>query len=882
MRRENTMTILNQLKSRLAALFGKHDLDADMTEEMRAHIEMRTQKNIEAGMSPEEARFAALRQFGWTESIKDNCRDQRGLRWLENLAQDVRFGARQLRKNPGFTAVAVLTLALGIGINTSMFSALQALLTLPAPYPDPARLVQVFRTSPRSQRWPHSPASFCDQQAQNHDFESMAALNPVAFNLAEPGQLAERVNGMRASAELFPLLGIQPELGRVFSREEDRPGRDNVIVLNHGFWLRKFAGDTNIIGRTLRLDGEPVTVVGVMPERFYDRRLWGGINFWRPIAFTDGQRQDRNGNYLKAVARLKPGVTVAQAQAGMNVLVAQLLREHPENNPAEGLTLVPLEESGMDPSGRRGVWLTMGLAGFVLLIACANLANLQFARTALRGRELAIRGALGAARGRLLQNLITESLLIALLGGALGLVLAYWGNALLSKQIMARTGTVLQLALGLGPFGFACAASTLSGLVFGLVPAWMASRTDLNHALKQDSRGTTSNRSQHRIQHALVIAEVALALALLTGAGLVVRGLQRFASLDPGWRLDGLTVGYLSLPESKYGSDDARRGFIMRLQERLSAIPGVEHAALARSLPVSQFSVAGSFGIEGRPGWPKGQQPLVFATAVTPGLFETLKMRLMSGRDFTTADTTNHPAVVVINEAMARALWPGESPLGKRIGEEGDWQQVVGVVSNVRFPADPSEPITRFQTYLPFAQDPKSPLAVALRGDVSAEVLRRAVVELDPDQAVNGISSARAALGRTLGNFALVGHLLTGFAVVGLILAGLGIYGVITGFVVSRTNEIGVRMALGAQVGKVLWLVLGKGLRLALLGMAIGLIAALVIARLLASISPELETKDPITMVGVVALLLGVVILACWLPARRAARLDPINALRAE
>jgi putative ABC transport system permease protein len=795
---------------------------------------------------------------------------------------DLKFAFRQLLKNPGFTAIAVLTLGLGIGINTSIFSALQALLARPLPYPEPGRLVQVFRTAPQSQRWPHSPGSFFDQQMRNRDFEFMAALNPVAFNLAEPGEPAERVNGMRASAELFPLLGTQPELGRVFSKEEDVPGRDNIIVLNHAFWLRRFAGETNIIGRTLRMDGEPVTVIGVMPEQFYDGTLWGGINFWRPIAFTDGQRQDRSGNYLKAVARLRSGVTLATAQAGMNVFVAELLRDHPENNPSEGLKLVPLADASMDPKGRQMIWLTMVLAMFVLLIACANLANLQFARTAMRRRELAIRGALGAPRRRLLRQLLTESLLIALLGGLLGLALANWGNELLRQKIQASMGPSLMLPLNLKVLGFALVASTLSGLAFGLVPAWLASRADVNQALKQGSRGTTADRSQHRLQHSLVIAEIALALALLAGAGLVVRGLQRFAALDPGWRVDGLTLGYLSMPESKYPNDEARRGFIHRLQERLSTIPGVERAALARSLPVSAFSVAGTFGIEGLPDWPKGHEPLLFVTGVTPGYFETLKMRLLAGRDFTAADTIHHPSVVVINEAMARALWPGQSPLGKRIGDAEDWQEIVGVVSDVRFPADPSEPITRFQTYRPFAQDPRSPLAVVLRGNLTAETLRKAVAEVDPDQAVNGIGPARAAVGRTLESFALVGRLFSGFAGLGLLLAGLGIYGVIAGSVVRRTNEIGLRMALGAQLRDVLWLVLGKGLQLALLGMAIGLMGAFGIGRVLVSVSPELRANDPFTLVGVSLLLVGVSLLACWLPARRAARVDPIIALRAE
>jgi predicted permease len=524
----------------------------------------------------------------------------------------------------------------------------------------------------------------------------------------------------------------------------------------------------------------------------------------------------------------------------------------------------------------------MVLSGFVLLIACANLANLQFARTAMRGRELAIRGALGAPRGRLLRQLLTESLLIAFLGGLLGLALARWGNALLSQQIMARAETVLRLPLNLGAFGFAMAASVLSGLAFGLVPALLASRTDVNDALKQGSRGATADRSQHRLQQSLVVAEMSLALALLAGAGLVVRGLQQFAALDPGWQVDGLTVGYLSLPETKYATDDGRRGFINRLQQKLSVLPGVEDAALARSLPVSAFSVAGGFEIEGRPDWPKGREPLVFVTGVTPGYFETLKTRLVMGRDFNNSDTFNHPSVVIINEAMAHTYWPGESPLGKRIGDPGEWQEIVGVVGDVRFPVDPSEPMTRFQTYRPFAQDPRSPLAVALRGNVSPATLRQAVAELDADQAVNGISSARSAVGQQLGSFALMGGLFSGFAALGLMLAGLGIYGVIAGFVVRRTNEIGLRMALGAQLGDVLWLVLGKGLRLALLGMGVGLIGAFGIGRLLASVSPELGPKDPFTFVGVAVLLVGVAMFACWLPARRAALVDPMIALRSE
>lgn len=793
------------------------------------------------------------------------------------MFQDLRFGLRMLVKKPGFTLIAVFTMALGIGANTSMFTAVQATLLRELPYPDAVSLVRVYRTSPQSRSWPHSPANFLDQQAQNNVFERMAALNPRPFTLAEPGQPAERVRGLQASIELFPLLGIQPMLGRTFTVDEDRPGRDNVVILSHGFWLRRFAGDPNILGRLLRLDGEPVMVIGVMSAGFHDRRVGGAVDVWRPLVFTDTQRQKRDDNWLLSIARLKPGVSLTQAQAEMDSLATKLGQAYPESNSEVGLRLVPLAESGNE-NGRRVIWLTMSLAGFVLLIACANLSNLQLARMTMRAREFAIRSALGARRGRLLRQLLTESLLLAVLGGLLGLLLAKWGNELLSRQIFNDDEIGMALRLNLKVLGFAFAASTLAGLVFGLVPAWLASRTDVNSVLKQGSRGTTGDRSQHRLRHALVVAEVALALVLLAGAGLVVRGLQRFTVRDPGWQADGLMLGYLSLPDSKYGSSDSRRAFAERLQEKLSALPGSERVALAFSLPVEDFSVTESFAIAGQPEPPRGHEPLRFINRVTPGYFDTLGMKLVTGRDFTAADTSNRPPITIINEAMARTFWPGESPIGKRIGNE----EIVGVVSDVRFPANLDEPDTRFQTYRPFAQEPQHGLAIALRGNITAETLRQVVAEMDSDQSINELGSARAAIARRLDNYAVLGWLLSSFAVLGLLLAALGLYGVIAGFVSQRINEIGVRMALGAQPRDVLWLVVGKGLRLTLFGVGLGFIGAFVLARLLVAIAPGLESNDPLAIVFAAGLLTAVAALACWIPARRAARVDPMIALRHE
>jgi putative ABC transport system permease protein len=794
---------------------------------------------------------------------------------------DLRYAIRQLLKNPGFTAIAVLTLALGIGVNTSMFSGLVSLLRPELPFPEPDRLVRLFRTSPHSQRWPHSPANFLDQQEQNTAFERMAAVNVRSLNLTETGQQAERVRGMDASADLIPMMGIQPMLGRGFTVEEDLPGRNQVVVLNHGFWLRRFSADKNILGRTLRLDGETVTVIGVMPAIFQNRHPWGPVDLLRPIAFSEELRQNRGHNYLDVFARLKPGVSIAHARSATEALMARLRQDHPDLGDV-GLRLVPLTESSMDPRGKTMLWLVMGLAGFVLLIACANLANLQFARTTLRTRELAIRGALGAPRGRLVRQLLTESLLLAALGGLLGLLLSSWVNHLLTSQLVVDGERLLNLKLHFGVLGFALAVSTLTGLAFGLLPAWLASRTDVNAALKQGSRGATVDRSQHRLRHALIVLQVALALMLLTGAGLVISGLKHFGVRDPGWRVDGLTAGYLNLPDAKYGDIRVRLAFVERLQTTLAALPGAERAAVAGSLPVSGFRVSTDIPVEGRTEPGPGRQKLRHLNVVTPGYFATLGMRLLEGRDFNAADIAGRPDVLIVNEAMARTFWPGQSALGKRIGSPGAWQEIIGVVNDVRFPADPSEPATQFQSYRPMAQQSQGNLAVAVRGNVPAEVLRRAVAGLDSDLPVNEAGTVRAAVGKTLDQAAVAGWLLGGFAALGLLLAGLGIYGVISGFVVQRTNEIGVRMALGAQIRDVLRLVLGKGLRLSLLGTAIGLVGALGMTRVLRSIAPGLESNNPLVVTLVSGVLLAVAMLASWLPARRAARVDPLIALRSE
>lgn len=793
---------------------------------------------------------------------------------------DLQYALRQLLKNPGFTAVAVLTLGLGIGVNTSMFSGLHSLLMPHQPYPESDRLVRVFRTSPHSQRWPHSPANFLDLRERNAVFTHMAAITSPPANLSEPGQPAERVRAALVSSDLIPMLGIAPKFGRAFLPEEYRPGRSDVVLLNHAFWLRRFNADPGLVGSTIRLDGGVVTVVGVMPPEFADREAWGTADLIRPLAFSDADSAVRGNHYLDVFARLKPGVSKAQANAGLATLAAHLRGEHPDTNTDTGLRVATLATSRMDPRGQIMLWMIMGLAGFVLLIACANLANLQFARTALRSRELAIRGALGAPRGRLLRQLLTENVLLAALGGVFGLVLAHWTNQWLAGRLTEDGRPLLRLELNVAVLGFAFLASTLSGLAFGLAPAWLASRTDLNATLKQGLRDGDGGTSRHRLRQGLIIAQVALALMLLTGAGLVMNGLSRFSAADPGWRIDGLHAGYLNLRGGAYPDGDARRRFAERLQHELVSLPGVERAAVANALPVSGARSHIGLSIES-PATPV-TSTLSALASVSPGYFATLGIRLLEGREFAATDTADRPAVVIVNESFARACWPDRSAVGQRIGQPDAWQEVVGVVADVRPATDPGEPTTRHQCYRPLAQDASSGLAVAVRGNFTADALRRAVARLDPDLPLSEAGSVRVHVARFFAQAAVAGWLLATFAGLGLLLAALGTYGVIAGFVGQRTREIGVRMALGAQIRDVLALVLGRGLKLTTAGLVLGGLGAVALARILASLAPGLKGNAPGMVALASALLLAVALIACWLPARRAARVDPMTALRME
>jgi predicted permease len=676
-------------------------------------------------------------------------------------------------------------------------------------------------------------------------------------------------------------------LGRVFTAEEDQPGNNLVVVISDRFWQRRFGGDPNILNRTLQLDGESVKVIGVMPPGFEHPLLWGTVDVWRPIAFAPDQRQNRGNNFLRAFARLKPGVSPEQAQGAMVTLFDNIAKEN-SSNQSESIRLEPLARSTSDDIGRKVMWFTFGLAGFVLLIACANLANLQLVRTAARAREYAVRAALGAGRGRLIRQSLTESLVIALLGGGLSLVLALGAVEFISRRLFSELPGA-RVTLDFKVFGFALLSSVITGLIFGVVPAWLASRADVNQTLKESPRGSTMGRSQHRLRHTLIVGEVAFALVLLAGAGLFLRGVQRFANLDPGWRVDGLLTAQISLRGTNYATPAQRTTFHGRLEERLRALPGVSQVALSNSQPVWGFNSSGSFKVEGQPEPEPGQWPEIYFEPVSTNYFETLGVRLLEGRFFNSNDIAGKPAVVIINETAARRFWPDQSPIGKRIGRPGNdpnWQEVVGVVNDMGFPGGLGEPYTRFEAFRPLAQSPSGSVNISLRGATSPEafasVLRRAVAELDPTQPVNRVRTARSLVDQGLGNVSLLGTLLGAFALLGLALAAIGIYGVISYSVAQRTGEIGIRLALGAQARDVLWLVLGKGARLILLGALLGGVGAYAVARLLITVIPTLPTRDPAALVAIAFCLVAVALLACYLPARRATKVDPMTALRHE
>ena len=875
---------MHAIPARLRAIFLRRRLEQDLDDELAFHVAMQTRAHAGEHMSDAEAYRRARLEIDGVEQTKERSRDVLPLRWARDAMQDVRYGLRSLRKSPRFTVAAVLTVVLGVGANATIFSVLNPLLFKPLPYPEPERIVNVFRTSPQSNRWPHSMANYLDHRARNRVFEHLAAINWEDTSFAEPGQPAERLFTLRTTGNFFALFGVGPLIGRTYTDADDQTGADEVVVLSYGFWQRRFNGDPTIVGRAMRLNGGNSTVVGVMPRDFEYPLFWGNIDLWRPFAASAQLRQDRGNNFLREFGRLKPGVTRDQAEAAMRAINTQLLEENTDLARNAGIRIEGL--SIVNPVMRRMSAFAFGLTFLVLLIACVNLANLQLARTAARAREFAIRGAIGGGKGRLLRQSLTDSLVLSIVGGAIAIPLSFWCTRLIAtRQFADLPGVRVVLEPATLAFAFACAAAT--GLIFGAVPAWLASRADINDVLKQNPQSMTAGRGPQRFRQALIVAEIAFALIILAGAVSLVRGLQRITAVDPGWRVDGVLAARLNLVGPNYSDPVVRRSFFQTLRDRVAEIPGITNAAVSSSsVPTGTFGTSTTFAIEGR-----SDPVLAYNERVTPEYFPTLQVPLRRGRLLTADDRFGRTPVMVINEAMARALWPGEDPIGKRIGNRGpnpNWREVVGVVGDITFPSFgvSSSVDTEFQTYQPLAQTGTQFVNILLRSDREPDVitaeLRRVVSAIDRDLPVYGLVTARAAEQRQTANLRLLANVLAGFAGLGLVLASIGIFGVVSYSTAQRAGELGMRVALGARQSVVLWLVLRQGLSLTIVGAAIGLGGGLALGRVLSSLMPNLPQPELSIVSGAFALMVLVALAAFFIPAWRASRTNPMLVLRHE
>jgi predicted permease len=887
------MSKVGQIWRRLLSLMRRGRLEREMEDEMRFHLEMQIEQNLGAGMSQEEARWAARRQFGNQTWLKEVSREMWSLRFIETLSQDLRYGARTLMKNPGFTLMAVFTLALGIGANTAIFSVVNAVLLRPLQYSDPDRLVQVWQNFPQTgaNQVTVSAPEFLDYKDQNRVFERMAAFRPQGFTLtggAEP----ERIIGARVSADLFPLLGVAPALGRAFLPEEDQLGGSRAVILSHGLWQRRFDSDATLIGKSLALDGENFTVVGVMPPGFQFPPQSLQNELWANVPFDANDLNRRGWRPVGVIARLKSGVNLDQANAELKAIAGRF----PASGAVPSAYAVSLQEQVVGRV-RRALLVMFGAVSFVLLIACANVANLSLSQAAARQRELAIRAAVGASRSRLIRQLFVESLPLALLGGGVGLLLAFWIVELLVSANPDNLPRAHEIGVDLRTLGFTLSVSLLTGVVSSLAPAWQFSKLDLNESLKEGGRGASVSFRRFGLRSILLMSEVALSLALLIGAGLMINSFTRLLQVDPGFDPRGVQTMQIVLPQSKYAEIQQRAFFFEQALERIRRLPGVQSAGMTSALPLAGNPDFG-FTIEGRTPSAPGDTPQTGWRSISPDYLRTMGIALRRGRYFGEQDHEKAAGVAIINETMARRFWPDENPLGKRVKLGGPqrpypWMEIVGIIEDVKH--DGLDAPVGPEMYMPYAQTPFSQMPAGLRFlSISlvarggsdhpslATAMRAEIKALDKDQPITNIRTLDQLLANSVSQHRFYLILLAFFGAVALILAAVGMYGVISYTVRQRTHEIGVRMAFGAQAGDVLKLVIRYGMKLTLIGALIGLAGALALTRLMKTLLFEVSATDPLTFAGVSTLLALVALLACYVPARRATKVDPLVALRVE
>jgi putative ABC transport system permease protein len=787
-----------------------------------------------------------------------------------------------LTKKPGFTMAAIITLAAGIGLNAAIFSIVNSILLRPLPYREPERLIQVWETYKPDEMasGSASPNNFLDWKKQAQSFEGMTAINLWGYSLTGTSETTE-VFGMQVTTDFFDLLGVAPQLGRTFSPEEDQLDKRHVVVISHSFWQERFGGDANIIGKTIKLDNDVHTVIGVLRPDFRQSELFTNYRseIWVPLVLSPAAN-DRGRHHLRVIGRLKPGITIDRAQSEMTAIARQLEEAYPTTNTDRGINLVPLHEQATG-SVRWALLLLQCATGFVLLIACTNVANLLLSRVTTREKEMAIRSALGASRWRIVRLLLSESLALALIGGAVGLLIAVWGIDLLVSIAPKNIPRLDEISLDGRVFGFTLGLSFLTAIFFGLVPAWQATRINLNESLKEGGRSATRGQGS---RGAMVVAEIALTIVLLIGSGLLLRSLIQLQNVDLGFNPENLLTMRVSLLDINYPDRQRVANFYKESLARIEALPEVKSASLSSAPPIVPLSnMWVTFEIEGQPSDP-GREPTAQYRLITPGYFHTMEMSLIKGRAFTERDTRDATQVAIINEGFAQRHFPDADPIGRKIVAGRTVREIVGVVGNVRHRSLEEE--ADIELYVPHAQNPRGTVTVVIRTASDPERVVRAAQKAvwagDSDAAVSNVMTMNQALSDVIARPRFNVFLLSIFSVIALMLAAVGIYGVMSYTVAQRTREIGVRIALGAQASDVLKLVVGQGMMLALIGVAIGIAGALGVTRLMSNRLYDVTATDPLTFIAVSGLMTAIALLACYIPARRATRVDPMVALRYE
>ena len=806
---------------------------------------------------------------------------------MRTLWQDLRYGARMLLKSPGVACVALLAIALGVGANTTIFSVVSSVLLRPLPFAAPDQLVKVWTTDAKRGRndLPVSYPNFADWRSQSQTFETMTAYSEASATLSGE-ETPEQIKGVAVTADMFPVVGVKPLVGRPFTAEEEKPGSAPVVVISHGLWQRRFGSDRKVVGQQVTLDGKSTTIVGVMPPGFKFPLDAQNPELWAPLDPTSEINQSRGSRYLSVVARLKAGSTLQQAQAEMETISQRLTDEHPTYNTGRGTRLITLYDDTVGEI-RPALLVLLGAVGCVLLIACANVANILLARAAGRHKEMALRTALGASRRRIIRQLLTESMLLACLGGIAGLLLALWGVDVLVSFIPEGVPRAQEITVDGRALGFTLGVSFLTGLIFGLAPALQSSRLNLNESLKDGGRGSTDGLRRNRVRGLLVVSEIALSLMLLIGAGLLIKSFQRLRDINPGFNPERVLTMSLSLPEAKYEEPERQGLFFQELDKRVAQLPGVEVVGLVDPLPLSGDNKTTTFTIDGQPPAAPADRLSANVRTVNSEYLSAMGIPLIKGRGFTERDAKDAPQVMLVNETLARRFFPGEDPVGKRatVYPFKTPCEIVGVVGDVKHRGLDVESGPEF--YISYLQAPQPSMYLVARTSLAepsalASSIQSAVQQIDKDQPIADVKTMSQLLNEATAARRFNMLLLGVFALLALVLASVGIFGVMSYMVTQRTHEIGIRMALGARVSDVVRLIVGRGMTLVLIGVSVGLVGAFVVTRVMKGLLYGVSATDPLTFVGVSLVLSIVALVACLIPARRAARVDPMIALRNE